>query len=287
MSRNRTKYRTRNRTTVLAQRIIELRKQNKTYREISDIVGKSPSWIYDINHRFNSEQMSSGSSELNLLFEVHNYHLEFTIIEKPSRWNPNLILLLKRVDFKEVYMHGWANHITRFADCQVHLKDNTLTVIAPKIVSSISPEDAIALIDQLCFFLVPRLEQEYEIKLSSRYQAYIAVSRSEIALMNDKIFDLLDKYGFRQVKDEAGRVRLKLDRSNGRKHIETGPGVEAVPDMNKLTRLLQEVILGDYSLKDMKEAIITNQQAFIKMKNHNLMDEFDTNFDKNDVDYVG
>ena len=281
------KNRTKDRTTDLVKKIIELRRKGKTFRDVGLEVGKAYSWVNQLYNKHISEQKSSGSAEQLFLFEVHNYHIEFAIIEKPHNWQSDVILQKRRMDFKRVYMNGWENHITRFARCQVHLKENSVTVIPPKIISRISPEDAIALIDELCFDLTPRLEHEFAIKLSGRYVTWINISRREIALLNDKIFDLFQKHGFSCVKDERGRLRLKLDRSNGAKHIETGTSVNAINDMNKLTRFIGEVICGDYSLKDMKEAIVMNQQALIKMKDFDAENNSVIDFNPHDLDYIG
>jgi hypothetical protein len=272
------------------KKIINLRKHGFSFREIATKLKMSKTYVnflYNFNVNFNG-QMCPGSNGQKAIFEIHNYQVVLRILEKPHRWKPNVILKHRGIKFTKAQRNGWIEYIFPYRTYSIHLTPHSVFIFPPKIESKISPVDAKVLASQMALDIVPILENKLEIKISNRRLIFMSVSRQHVAMKQDRIFDLFRKHGFQKVQDDKGVLRLKLDRSDNEKHIESEHFVYSEEDIGKLDDFLKEIVLDSFSLTEMRDAIQTNQKAIYDLQNLHLKSivEIESN-NKTFQNYIG
>ncbi len=262
---------TRSGTTTIYNRILDLTKQGKKVREIASIVGIPKSTVHRWMQKNKVGQESPGYDGTK--FEIHNYQANVKILETPIGWKPNTILSFKKVLFDDKDQHGWTKYIFKYNDCSIHITPYSVLIFPPKIQSKISPYDVKTMASQLVIDMIPRIENLLEIKLSNRPSYYIDITKQHIAMLNDHIWDIFKKEGFRKTIDKKGNIRLILDQSKGDKHIEAIDSKYAEFDMNEFEKFIAQGATGGYNLADMKRSIITNQKAIINITKQKVPQE--------------
>jgi len=246
---------------------LALSKKGLSARKIAVLTGLSKSTVHRIIKANCPMGQVSGVPRVSqdTRFEIHNYQMSMKILESPKGWSPNAILRLKKLKFESLNRNTWTEYMFNYNNVSVHITPNRIIMFPEKLQSKISAEDAQMLATSVAMELIPRLESLLEIKISNKPSVYITVSRNHAAMINDKIFDVLDKAGFKQVKDDNGNLRLILDRSNGEKHIECTDPINAVEDMSNLDKFIKAGLTGKYDLKTMHDSIITLQKFAKKL----------------------
>lgn len=199
-------------------------------------------------------------------FEIHDYQVVSKILEKPAGWKPQTILHFKKVKYRVEDQHGWEKQIFEFGSCSVHLTPYNVLIWPHKLTSKVDIYDVKARMDQIAIKTIERLEKLLELKLSNNTITYWDVTKQHAVMKQEKIWDVLWNQGFREIKNQDGKIMLYLDRSNGEKHIESQDQIYADNNINKFERLIAETLTGDFSLKDIQNAVLTNQKAILEMK---------------------
>lgn len=235
-------------TPSYVQKVFKLKKQGMSIREIAFVVGISKSKVHRVLHE---TEVPTGVSHSRFPFEIHNYQVRTDIVGKPEKWNPNLLLSIRGVEFSvKAQGTNLEKRVFGYGDCSVHLSNKSATIYPPPLRSNISANDAKAMASDVVLRFIPDLEKLLGVRLRATQISFFPVQRQHAVLHNDKLWDYLRSMGFSKVEDAEGDVRLVLDFSKGVKHIESPHKVFAQDDIDNFSRHVLSMCEGGPTISE-------------------------------------